>query len=507
MLTKSVSTKKAVLTVFVLAAGLAAVFFYLRFTGQHRQLETNAVHYSYFSQKDFYEEAYQAAKKQAMGPHYAGDAKAIIVNHHLLAASFIAETFNSVATMAPLTVLLISPNHFDAGKADVITSVEDWQTPYGVLSADRQLINQLTTGGLANVEESPFDQEHGVTGIVAFIKRSLPNAKVVPLIFNNRMTLREVLALADKYYQALPNSVLIDGSFDFSHYLPSSAADFHDLDSLAAATDFDFSKIYRLDMNSRPGLAFFLELLKDGGDQNFTLLENSNSAKLVRRDILETTSYIDGYFTQGDAASSSTNTALVLPLIASSAKVADSLNRNSKNWSVEYLERLFFGQDRTIVYVDGDKNALLPELNRYDFTDVLNESQQVPVEKQSIQILSSPNQARAEQAINHGAAAAIQYHAASDGISFYKNKPIIDLKNDFLSDDILKIGGTSLAYGLAWKDNHLTITLLPIGVKNGNALLLIGNESDRVLADTAAHSAVSEKIKQEIKQGIIIIQN
>jgi hypothetical protein len=49
--------------------------------------------------------------------------------------------------------------------------------------------------------------------------------------------------------------------------------------------------------------------------------------------------------------------------------------------------------------------------------------------------------------------------------------------------------------------------LLPIGVKNGNALLLIGNESDRVLADTAAHSAVSEKIKQEIKQGIIIIQN
>jgi AmmeMemoRadiSam system protein B len=510
-----------------LAAAAMAVFFYA--PRKNEKLLNRPSHYSYFSQKDFYEEAYESALLQTPRPPKGGaplldptsrkassdlrkegiPARGIIVNHHLLASSFIAETFNVVATDAPVTVLLVSPNHFDAGRGDIITSAEPWQTPYGILQPDEQLINQLTTAGIANVEESPFQQEHGVSGIVAFIKKSLPNAKVVPVIFRNRMTSRQALDAADGYYQILNADksarYMLVGSFDFSHYLTSAAADFHDIKNLDDVASFNFADIYNLDIDSRPGLAFFLELLKDFHAQNFNLLENSNSAKLVHQDILETTSYIDGFFAAGDAATTSVDTVLILPSIVSSTEIADSLNRYNKSWAVEYLERLFFGQGRSVVYVDGDKTRLLPELGRYGITDTLNGDERVTVGNRVVQILSNADETRARQAINDGAAAVVQYHGTSDNISFCNNKPIITLKSSFLSKEILKSGGISLAYGLAWANHQLAISLLPIGVKNGTAKLLIGNESDKILAETAANSAVNELIKQEIKQGIITI--
>src|SRR5690349_16302111 len=70
------------------------------------------LHYSYFSQKDFYEQAYAAANslQPPLWKKGGEPIKAIIVNHHLLASQFIAQEFNQVATTAPITVLLISPN-------------------------------------------------------------------------------------------------------------------------------------------------------------------------------------------------------------------------------------------------------------------------------------------------------------------------------------------------------------------------------------------------------------
>jgi len=136
------------------------------------------------------------------------------------------------------------------------------------------------------------------------------------------MTLLQAVSLADEYHQLLPNNILIAGSFDFSHYLTSGAADFHDIANLADVESFNFADIYNLDIDSRPGLAFFLDLLKDNGGQNFHLLEHSNSAKLAHQDILETTSYIDGYFTAGSATTSSVNTVLVLPAITVSDSVS-----------------------------------------------------------------------------------------------------------------------------------------------------------------------------------------
>ncbi len=488
------------------AAGMA-VFFY--FPKPQKILpipvDTNS-HYSYFSQKEFYEEAYKAAKPNRNNIS-SGEIKGIIVNHHLLASSFIAEAFNTVATTAPITVLLISPNHFDAGRADVITSAKNWQTPYGVLEADTEQVNLLTASGLASVEESPFEQEHGVSGIVGFIKKSLPNSKVVPLIFKNRIKLPQIQSLVNSYVQPAEKNVLVVGSFDFSHYLTSRGADFHDIENLSTVESFNFGSIYNLDIDSRPGLAFFLQLLQNSGNQNFHLLENSNSSKLAKQDVLETTSYITGYFTKGKPVTNPADTALILPPIVSSRNAGESLNRNNKAWSVEYLERLFYGQDKTITYVEGNKSLVEPLLKKYSFTDLVSKDQKVAVGNYEIQILLKPNQATLQKAIDQGADAVVQYKASADSVSFYKGKPVVSISRDFLSDDTLKSGGTGLAYGLAWQNNRVSITILPIGINGGRAKLLIGNDGVKILEELALKSSVYEEIKKQIGQGIIKINN
>jgi AmmeMemoRadiSam system protein B len=530
------------LLVCIVATGLLAGFFmYARRAGKTsrvKKTQTAAIfHYSYFSQPEFFDAAYQAAKPQPYQP----EAKAILVNHHLLAANYIAESFNVVATNAPLTVLLISPNHFSAGKADVITSAENWQTPYGILPANRELINRLAESDIADIDESPFEQEHGVSGLVAFIKKSLPNAKIAPLIIKDNLPIKQARKIAQEILSLLPKNTLIVGSFDFSHYLTSRAADFHDIESLVVVENFDFNGINRLDTDSRQGLALFLELLKDSGNQNFHLLENSNSAKLTHQDVLETTSYIDGYFTPlenaigevgrgekrffgtnanlmqssgsltgftaGAISSSSANTALVLPAIDATPDVVASFNSNSKTRSIEYLERLFFGQDKTIIKVNGDPNLTADRLKRYGVTDMVTADKIVDIGNHQVKILVQANQPKAKQALDAGASAVVQYGAVADTISLYNNKPIISLRGDLLSDSVLKIGGVSLALGLAFEQDQLQLSLLPIAVKNGIAKLLFGKESDKILADMAAASKAGQEIKSQIAQGIIILKH
>ncbi len=443
-------------------------------------------HNSYFSQKDFYEKAYEFA-----GPKKSNDKiSGIIVNHHLLADSFIAEAFNQIATTAPVTVLLISPNHFNAGKGSVIASADAWQTPYGRLDPDTKLIDQLS--GLVVVEESPFNQEHGVSGIVGFIKKSLPNAKVVPLIFRDKISLGQATAAAGSIYKILDDdkstNYIVVGSFDFSHYLTNSAADFHDVKSMTVLENLDVPGSYNLDIDSRPGLAFFLQLMKNGQNGKFTQLEHSNSAKLAKLDTLENTSYITGYFSNGSNPTKDIQTLLVLPPIQGSSLVSNSLNRFSKTWSAEYLERLFSGQDKTALYFFGEQDNAAAQLKRYGISDFLSKDEKTTFFSGRVKTSFLENSYK------------------RDSLDIINGQVVINFNHPLLSDKVLKDGGTSVAYGITQSGQELTITILPIGVKDGVAKLLIGPESGKVLAEIANVSNVPQEIKTQIKNGFIIIK-
>src|ERR1041385_3399696 len=213
---------------FILAV-LSVVFLFILISFSRRiflptmMTENKAVsfglHYGANQTTEFFDQAYKNIATEKSVDKIAG----MTVNHHLLAPNLIAKEFSLVATDKPITVILISPNHFMRGSGGVITSKFDWQTPYGVLQTNQDLVVKLEQLDLVNIDEAPFDQEHGINNIVGFIKRSMPNATFVPLIIKENATNTQI----DQLAADLPKDALIVGSLDFSHYLVSNGAEFH----------------------------------------------------------------------------------------------------------------------------------------------------------------------------------------------------------------------------------------------------------------------------------------
>ncbi|MEK7589593.1 MAG: AmmeMemoRadiSam system protein B [Patescibacteria group bacterium] len=221
------------------------------------------------------------------------ETKIILVNHHLLAPHLIARALAGVATKNKQTVVLISPNHFGAGDGFAITTLYPWKTSYGVLTADRKLIKQLVRAGVT-IDPVPFEREHGISNIIPFIKKSVPNARIVPIMIRDTASSQDIDALA----KALPPDALIIGSFDFSHEVTGTVADMQDAKSLAALETFDITAVSKLSLDSRSGLRLLMQYAALRDKRHFVLFGATNSAKILKRpDQSDVTSYIAGYFT------------------------------------------------------------------------------------------------------------------------------------------------------------------------------------------------------------------
>jgi AmmeMemoRadiSam system protein B len=414
-----------------------------------------------------------------------------------------------VATTKPVTVVLISPNHFSVGQARIITSSATWETPYGTLQPDLATIRALTEHNLVQVEEAPFDHEHGVTGVVAFIKKSLPNAKLIPLIVNDRLPLSKAMEVAERMQTILPQDVLVVGSFDFSHYLPSRAAQFHDELSLSAVRGYDYAAIARLDVDSRPGLALFLRMMETWSGSRFTLLDHANSAELTRvPDVLETTSYITGYFAPAESpmpAVSPVETALLLGRIEESPKVLAGLEVRSTHYAIEYLQRLLTGQQRTVAALSGlftQQNRLV----RLGLTDFVEQEQTFTVGSGTVTYMVADNPIRARELIDRGSNIVC---IASDDVRVeeYNGGVIVRGLGNFLTQEVLALHRhVTVAVGVAVQAQEVRVYLFPVEYRKSKGKLLTGTADDTLLATIAAQSAVSTMLKEQIKTGVLNIK-
>jgi len=293
--------------IFLILFGLIAGYFFgglkngLDKNGFNKQAvsKVDNFHYSFFSQKDFFDNAFNNINKDKIFKNQ--NIRGMIAPHHLLASNLIANVFYFISSQKPITVVVISPNHFFAGQGQIISSLYDWQTPYGILESDKNLIKQLQANQLLNIDESPFAKEHGISNLVAFIKKALPNARIAPLIVKDTLSTKEGEIFADNIGKILPEDTLFIASLDFSHYLPAQIADFHDAKSLAVLSNFDYEGINFLDVDSEQSLRIFLKYLDAKGASAFNLIDHSNSADILKdENISETTSYITGFFSLGD---------------------------------------------------------------------------------------------------------------------------------------------------------------------------------------------------------------
>ncbi len=123
------------------------------------------------------------------------DSKGGIIPHHLFPGFILSDFFSRLAKETPKRVIVIGPNHAEAGNYKLLSSKYAWETPYGTVLPDMDAIDKLADNGLIHINESVLENEHSVAGLMPYVKYYLPNAKVVPIILRGTLNDSEITRL------------------------------------------------------------------------------------------------------------------------------------------------------------------------------------------------------------------------------------------------------------------------------------------------------------------------
>jgi len=251
----------------------------------------------FFDETTFYRAVQGAESTPAMeGPVLGG-----IIPHHWLPGHLITGFFQGLAASdAPDTVVILGPNHTNAGSAQALTSDLAWETPFGLVRPNQHLIRALTERGLVKLEPWSLTTEHSVAGIMPAVKYYLPEARVVPLVLSSDLTPTEARRLGEALAGLWSDDLIIVAAVDFSHYLVRAEAERHDVVTVALLEAFDADTLFTLDnayLDSPPSIAVLLVAMEQLGAEHFVLVENTNSGTLQGDELMPTTSYIVGYYT------------------------------------------------------------------------------------------------------------------------------------------------------------------------------------------------------------------
>jgi poly-gamma-glutamate synthesis protein (capsule biosynthesis protein) len=232
--------------------------------------------------------------KQAKTTLATGTVTGLIVPHHLLAKDLAAKAFATAASGQYQTIVLLSPDHFLAGRTAISTTARNFSTVFGPVQTATDIARQLKT--LPFVGEGDFFyREHGLQAELPFVKYYFPKAKVVAVTFQPSVTkdeLDQVVAVLEKN---LPTASLVVQSTDFSHYLTPQQAAVRDQETLDTLEQSDPTKILSLNqpdnIDSLAAQYVQARLQQDFFHSHLNILAHKNSQAYTTSPVASSTSY------------------------------------------------------------------------------------------------------------------------------------------------------------------------------------------------------------------------
>lgn len=261
------------------------------------RFENELHHFSYvLASPSLYESAVATAQDiDATG------ARTAIVAHHLLVGDKIAQMFAALGNGHEKTIVILSPNHFDAGRSVMQTTDGTWQTPFGDVEVDVDVLEELLDGVEdLSYEPDTFEAEHGISAIVPFVKKFFPQARIVPIVIHDDATAVQLVDLSHTIQGVAPRAIVI-ASIDMSHNLPEHIRVPHDEQTLAAIERGDCGNdTCRLEIDANDALETLFLVNQLRGTQKWQLTHHGSSLVMgATTDWRENTSHIIGYFEQG----------------------------------------------------------------------------------------------------------------------------------------------------------------------------------------------------------------
>lgn len=224
-----------------------------------------------------------------------------ITPHHDVALGMIQRFYERIGSAEVRRVWLFSPDHFGRARAFAALSPADWQTPERILEADREACSSLASLSVAGSDESLFRREHGITVHIPLVARYFPNASVVPVVIGAKTPDLALIILKNAIRDLLRDGDAIILSMDLSHYKPPEAMAAEDRKTLEVLTKLRPHGTGDIDVDARRAAALVLMLFRELGTGEGTVLEHSDSSRVLGRRIESGTSYAtiiygaDGY--------------------------------------------------------------------------------------------------------------------------------------------------------------------------------------------------------------------
>lgn len=224
-------------------------------------------------------------------------ASAAIVPHHLTARSFLAELVQQLSDTRPATIVIVGPDHQNAGASLVTATADDWQSGGVRYAVNRTVVEQLRSSGLLTTNNTVIRQEHSVLVPMAFFAHRYPTAQFVLLAIRSGFDRALLRSLAGELTALLGPNDLVIASVDFSHYQSLAQAEQEDQQSLELLQAGDSDALERISADSPASLSLAMRFAQIRNSARLTVLRHGNSAQILGDPALQsTTSYFTAIF-------------------------------------------------------------------------------------------------------------------------------------------------------------------------------------------------------------------
>ncbi len=287
----------------------------------------------------------------------------IVVPHHDMVASTRLAYFHTVREQRSVeTIVVISPDHFARSKQSIIVGNEAWDTVYGTIAPDTDLVTSL---GFP-VDNEPFLREHGVTSLLADIKNVFPAAKIVPVLMSTRATYEDVEAFVTVLNDTCSSCLLV-ASVDFSHTNVASIAALHDVATLRALYRQDAEALFlRAEVDSPQSLTALALWGDVHNARAFELFSHTNSGHITGAATGEMTTHIIGGYQVGRVRPPADAVTFMIGGDTMFARgVATHMEQTGRHPFQTIGERFFWGVDIALVNLEGVFTQTEPSLEEW----------------------------------------------------------------------------------------------------------------------------------------------
>lgn len=224
-----------------------------------------------------------------------------VVPHHLMAKEIIEDFFKELSLKGNYkTIVLLSPDHFNRGALcdkSAFIALEQGSKEFVDFKVDNSLLKGLCDRAEICPNNSFVSLDHGITNLLPYIKEYFPQSKLLPILIPSNISEDQIIQLITAIDSYNSSQIIVLASVDFSHYLPKTAAEFHDVKSIRALLNFEKENFQNLEVDCWQclyGARLFAELRQKESPK---IIRYSNSADFsTNKNAEETTSYFSVIF-------------------------------------------------------------------------------------------------------------------------------------------------------------------------------------------------------------------